>query len=70
MKTTEVHNTYNISTANRLKDLRTLRKLKQGDVAFRLGITGKSLGAIEHGRKGCSVDTFIGMSEICGVSLC
>ena len=70
MKTSEVHNTYNITeTARRLRELRALQKLKQGEAASRLGIERKSLSGIECGEKGCSIDLFIRMSEIYGVSL-
>ena len=70
MKTNTVHSTYDISaTAIRLRRLREQKQLKQSEAAARLGIDRKSLGAIEHGRTGCSLDTFIGMSEIYDVSL-
>ena len=70
MKTSEVRNTYNISeTARRLRELREMKKIKQSDAAAQLGMDRKSLGAIEHGRTGCSVDTFIGMAELYEVSL-
>ena len=70
MKTSEVHNTYNITeTARRLRELRALQNLKQGEAASRLGIERKSLSAIECGEKGCSIDLFIRMSEIYEVSL-
>ena len=70
MKNQKAITTYNISeAAERMRKLRELKKLKQNEVAALLGIDRKSLGAIEHGRKGCSVDTFIGMSELYDVSL-
>ena len=70
MNTNDNLPTYEIAeTAIRLRKLRELKKIKQSDAAAQLGMDRKSLGAIEHGRTGCSVDTFIGMSELYEVSL-
>lgn len=55
--------------ANRIRQLRIQHELTQGMVANSLNIDRSFYSRIETGKYGCSVDLFIQLSNLFGVSL-
>lgn len=54
---------------NRIRQLRIKKGLTQEQIANALNIDQSFYGRIETGKKGCSVDLFIQLSELFGISL-
>lgn len=53
----------------RIRQLRTSRKYTQDELAAAMNINRSYLSRIESGKKGCSVDMFVQLSELFQVSL-
>ena len=54
---------------NRLKVLRAMHELTQGDLADRVGVTRKSINAIERGRFVPSTELALRIAQLFGVSV-
>ena len=52
----------------RIKELRTMKGLTQEELAYRLNIGHVHMNSIECGRKGCSIDLILELSELFNVS--
>jgi transcriptional regulator with XRE-family HTH domain len=61
---------YNVKeTASRIRDLRIENGYTQTDAAAQMHIDRRTLGNAETGKRGCSVDLLIRISELYSVSL-
>ena len=60
---------YNTKGGARIRELRLAKKLDQIELAELLNVSHGYISRIESGKRGCSVDLMIQISEIFGTSL-
>lgn len=56
-------------TGKRIRQLRIAAGLTQEELAVRVGVYSKYFVHVESGRKGCSVDVYVELSNVLNVSL-
>ena len=57
-----------VEFGQRIKEQRTKMGLTQEELAFRLNIGHEHMNKIERGKRGCSIDIILELSEVLGVS--
>ena len=57
-----------VEFGQRIKEQRNRMGLTQEELALRLNISHEHMNKIERGRRGCSIDILLELSEILGVS--
>ena len=57
-----------VEFGQRIKEQRTKMGLTQEELVFRLNIGHEHMNKIERGKRGCSIDIILELSEVFGVS--